>query len=105
MKGFSKGNQGGLKADGHGGMHSGPIANPMDAKWRNAMTSLNDEYRNCKNGMIDYDRYRCLAAETRRRTRSSLMKAAWSRLVAYFKFPQNRWIRRPASSKSSVFVA
>lgn len=69
------------------------------------MTRLDDEYRNCKNGMIDYDRYRCLAAETRRRTRSKLLKAAWSRLAGYFKLPQKRWMRRQASSRSSVFVA
>ena len=69
------------------------------------MTSLNDEYRDCKNGMIDYGRYRCLAAGMRRQSRSNLMKAAWSRLVVYFKLPQKRWMRRQASSKSSVFVA
>ena len=69
------------------------------------MTRLENEYRNQKNGMIDYDHYRCLAAKLRRETRSSLMKAAWTTLAAYFKFPQKRWMRRQASSRSSVLVA
>lgn len=69
------------------------------------MTRLDNEYRSHKNGMIDYDRYRSLATELRRETRSRLMKAALTTLAAYLKFPQNRWMRRPASSRSSVFVA
>jgi hypothetical protein len=69
------------------------------------MTRLDQEYRDCKNGMIDYSRHRCLAAALRRETRSRLMKAAWTALAAYLKFPQKRWMRRPASSRSSVLVA
>ena len=69
------------------------------------MTSLNDEYRDCKNGMIDYGRYRCLAAGMRRQSRSNLMKAAWSRLVGYFRLPQKRWMRVHASSSASSEVA
>ena len=69
------------------------------------MTRLDEDYRNQKNGMIDYDRYRCLATELRREARSGLMKAAWTTLATYFKFPQKRWMRRQASSRSSVLVA
>lgn len=69
------------------------------------MTRLENEYREQKNGTIDYDHYRRLATELRCEARSSLMKAAWTTLAAYFKFPQKRWIRRQASSRSSVFVA
>lgn len=76
------------------------------------MTRLEDEYRKQKNGMIDYDHYRSVAVELRRETRSRSIIAAWTALAgafktlaAYFKFPQNRWMRRQASSRSSVFVA
>jgi hypothetical protein len=69
------------------------------------MTRLENEYRNCKNGMIDYDHYHALATALRRQTRSRLMKKAWATLAAYFKFPQKRWMRRQASSRSSVLVA
>jgi hypothetical protein len=69
------------------------------------MTRLDEEYRNAKNGMIDYDHYRCLATKLRRENRSNVMKAAWSTLAAYFKFPQKRWMRRQASSRSEVLVA
>ena len=69
------------------------------------MKRLNDEYRDTKNGMIDYEHYRCLAAEMRRQTRSNVLKAAWAGFASYFKLPQKRWIRRQASSRSSVLVA
>ena len=69
------------------------------------MTRMDIAYRNHKNGMIDYDHYRRLATELRRETRSSMMKAAWRTLAGYFKLPQKRWMRRQASSKSSVLVA
>ena len=69
------------------------------------MNRLDQEYRDAKNGMIDYDHYRCLAAEMRRRTRSRAVRTAWVAFAAYFKFPQKRWMRRQASSKSSVLVA
>lgn len=68
------------------------------------MTRLDDEYRNAKNGMIDYDYYRCLATKLRREARSNVMKTAWSTLAAHLKFPQKRQIRRQASSRSSVLV-
>lgn len=106
MKDFSKGNQGCLKAKVPGLAQIDPIAPRLtDAQWRPAMTRLNDEYRDQKNGMIDYDHYRQLAADLRRETRSRLLKAVWTGLAAYFKFPQKRWMRRQASSRSSVFVA
>ena len=69
------------------------------------MNRLDTEYRNAKNGMIDYEHYRRLAAEMRRQTRSNVLKAAWVAFAAYFKLPQKRWMRRQASSKSSVLVA
>jgi hypothetical protein len=69
------------------------------------MNRLDQEYRNAKNGMIDYDHYRCLAADMRRQTRSRVLKAACGAFAAYFKLPQKRWMRRQASSKSSVLVA
>jgi hypothetical protein len=76
------------------------------------MTRLEDEYRKQKNGMIDCDHYRNVAAELRRETRSRMTIAAcialagcFKTLVGYFKFPQKRWMRRQASSRSSVFVA
>jgi hypothetical protein len=70
------------------------------------MTRLDVEYRDRKNGMINYDHYRSLAAELRRESRSRLLVAAWRRLAAYFfKLPQKRWMRLQASSKSSVLVA
>jgi hypothetical protein len=69
------------------------------------MTRLEQEYRDAKNGMIDYDHYSCLATAVRRETRSRMILRAWSWLAAYFKFPQKRWMRRQASSKSEVLVA
>lgn len=69
------------------------------------MTRLEQEYRDLKNGMIDYDHHRLLATNLRRATRTRLIKAAWAALARYFKLPQKRWMRRQASSRSSVFVA
>ena len=69
------------------------------------MNRLDQEYRDAKNGMIDYDHYRRLAAELRRQTRSRVLRAAWGAFAAYFKFPQKRWMRRQASSSSAVDVA
>jgi len=69
------------------------------------MTRLDHDYRSCKNGMIDYDHYRNLAADMRRETRTRLLIAAWTTFAGYCKFPQKRWMRRQASSKSSVLVA
>ena len=69
------------------------------------MTRLEREYRDGKNGMIDYDHYRLLATRLRRAVRRRLLRAAWAALAGYFKLPQKRWIRRHASSRSSVFVA
>lgn len=69
------------------------------------MTRLEQNYRDQKNGMIDYDRYRLLATDLRRKARARLAKTAWAALAAYFKLPQKRWMRRQASSRSSVLVA
>ena len=75
------------------------------------MARLEEDYRRCKNGMIDYDHYREVAARLRRGSRRRLLRAAVAALMRYFKFmryfklPQNRWMRRQASSRSSVRVA
>lgn len=69
------------------------------------MTRLDEEYRRCRNGMIDYDHYRLLAVELRRGSRRRLLAAAVTALRRYFRLPQKRWMRRQASSRSSVFVA
>jgi hypothetical protein len=107
MKAFSRENQGGLKAHGHGpGAEWLHRASDNGAPNRGpTMTRLELEYRDAKNGMIDYDRYRRLDTTVRRETRSRMILRAWSWLAAYFKFPQNRWMRRQASSKSEVLVA
>ena len=76
------------------------------------MNHLDQDYRAGKNGMIDYDHYRALAAHMRREARSDALRGffaafrgALKTLPAYLRLPQNRWMRRQASSKSSVFVA
>jgi hypothetical protein len=69
------------------------------------MTRLDQDYRNEKNGMIDYDHHRARAAELRRVSRSRLLVAAWNAAAGYFRLPQKRWMRRQASSRSSVRVA
>jgi hypothetical protein len=105
MKTFSIGNQDRLKAD-EGGRAESRHHRPSRAHHTEAaMTRLDAQYRDYKNGMIDYDHYRRRAATLRREPRSVLIKPAWERVAAYFKFPQKRWMRRQASSKSSVLVA
>jgi hypothetical protein len=69
------------------------------------MTRLERDYRDQKNGMIDYDHHRRLAVRLRNGTRSRLLKAAWTRLAAYFRLPQKRWMRRQASSSALIPVA
>ncbi|GIK81714.1 MAG: hypothetical protein H3C55_01195 [Pseudorhodoplanes sp.] len=69
------------------------------------MTRLELEYRTQKNGMIDYDHYRARAADMRREARRVLLLQAVAALGSYFRLPQKRWMRRQASSRSSVRVA
>lgn len=69
------------------------------------MTRLEFGYRTDKNGMIDYDHYRTLAGQLRRETRCTLPRAAVAAMAGYFRLPQNLWMRRHASSRSSVRVA
>lgn len=69
------------------------------------MTRLDEDYRRSKNGMIDYGHYCEVAARLRRDSRRRLLLAAAAALVRYFKLPQKRWMRRQASSRSSVRVA
>ena len=69
------------------------------------MTRLEHEYRDGKNGMIDYDHYHRLATAVRRETRSRLIRTGWRRLAAYLRLPQKRWMRLQASSRSSCLVA
>jgi hypothetical protein len=69
------------------------------------MTRLDEEYRRCGTGMIDSDLYRSLGVELRRGSRRRLLAAAVNALRRYFRLPQKRWMRRQASSRSSVFVA
>jgi DNA-binding FadR family transcriptional regulator len=59
-------------------------------------------------GSIDFDFYRAEARILRNEARSNTCRKLWAvtrNAVAYFKFPQNRWMRRQASSRSSVLVA
>jgi hypothetical protein len=64
--------------------------------------------RRLADGSIDFEFYRAQARALDKRTRIEAGHRLW-RLVlagaAYFKFPQKRWIRRQASSRSSVLVA
>jgi hypothetical protein len=69
------------------------------------MTRLDEEYRRCRNGMIDYDHYRALAVGLRRRSDRRLLAAVVRTLRRYLRLPQKRWMRWQASSRSSVFVA
>ena len=69
------------------------------------MTRQELEYRAEKNGMIDYDHYRSLATHLRREAITVMLHAALAALAGYFRLPQNRWMRRQASSRSSVRVA
>jgi hypothetical protein len=59
-------------------------------------------------GSIDFDFYRAEASRLRNEARSDACRKPWvlaKSVVTYFKFPQNRWMRRQASSRSSVLVA
>jgi hypothetical protein len=59
-------------------------------------------------GSINFDFYRAEARELRRKARADACRKLWMLIraaIAYFKFPQNRWMRRQASSRSSVLVA
>jgi len=64
--------------------------------------------RRLADGSIDFSHYRVEANRLRReaeiRAGLSLWQLLWAG-VAYFKLPQNRWMRRQASSRSSVLVA
>jgi hypothetical protein len=57
---------------------------------------------------IDFDFYRAQARTMRQSARNDAFRALWRLAIsgfAYFKFPQKRWMRRQASSRSSVLVA
>lgn len=69
------------------------------------MTRMEAEFRRCKNGMIDYDHYRRVAATARQDCRTAVFSALIAAVRRYFRLPQKRWMRRQASSRSSVFVA
>ena len=67
-----------------------------------------DTGRRHADGSIDFDFYRAEARVLRKSARDDachklrkLMRIAF----AYFKFPQKRWMRRPASARSSCGVA
>ena len=52
------------------------------------MTCLDAEYRDRKNGMIDYERYRRVAAEQRRTARVRILTTAWRGLCSRIKWPK-----------------
>ena len=57
---------------------------------------------------IDFDFYRAEARILHNEARTAACRKLWILMrtaVAYFKFPQKRWMRRQASSRSSVLVA
>ena len=57
---------------------------------------------------INFDAYRAQARMMRQNARNDAFRKLWAlakRTKSYFKFPQKRWMRRQASSKSSVLVA
>jgi hypothetical protein len=59
-------------------------------------------------GSIDFDFYRNEARNIRRTAQKDAGRKLRKMLIgaaAYFKFPQKRWMRRQASSRSSVLVA
>ncbi len=59
-------------------------------------------------GSVDFDFYRAEARTLRQGARRDACRKLWAltrTAFTYFKFPQKRWIRRPASSRSSVLVA
>jgi hypothetical protein len=65
---------------------------------------------NCRHtdGSIDFDFYRAKAKVLRNAARGDACHKLWKLMraaFAYFKLPQKRWMRRPASSRSSVLVA
>ncbi|MFA6266322.1 MAG: hypothetical protein WC670_11495 [Pseudolabrys sp.] len=93
MKDFSKENQGALKARRERPAQIGLIADTGNPLRRLAMNRQDIEYRDRKNGMIDYDGYSAIAADMRREARSRILVTTWTALAAYFRFPQKRWIR------------
>jgi hypothetical protein len=59
-------------------------------------------------GSIDFDFYRAEARSLRQESRRDACRKLWAltrTAFTYFKFPQKRWMRRQASSRSSVLVA
>jgi hypothetical protein len=59
-------------------------------------------------GSIDFDFYREDARTLRNQAYIGVGLKLWALMktaAAYFKFPQKRWMRRQASSRSSVLVA
>jgi len=57
---------------------------------------------------IDFGFHRAQARALRQQARTDAGRRLWRLILAaagYFKLPQNRWMRRQASSKSSVLVA
>jgi hypothetical protein len=68
----------------------------------------NPAIRRHADGSIDYGFYHAEARQLRNEARREAGRKLWvmtKSAVAYFKFPQKRWMRRQASSKSSVLVA
>ena len=71
------------------------------------MTS-NTAIRRHADGSIDFDFYRIEARALRNEAHGDTFRKLWASMrtaLAYFKFPQKRWMRRQASSRSSVLVA
>jgi hypothetical protein len=67
-----------------------------------------DSDRRHADGPIDFDFHRAEARVLRKAARGDACRKLWKLMRAafsYFKLPQKRWMRRPASSKSSVLVA
>lgn len=59
-------------------------------------------------GSIDYGFYHQRASMLRSQARSEAVRKLWAMTksaVAYCKFPQKRWMRLQASSRSDVLVA
>jgi hypothetical protein len=69
------------------------------------MSKDRDPVRRNNDGSIDFNFYRASAHELRRQTRNRVIVSAIRPALAYFKFPQKRWMRQQASSRSSVLVA
>jgi len=64
--------------------------------------------RRLADGSIDFSHYRAEANRLQQEAKIRAGLSLWQLLlsgIAYFKLPQNRWMRRQASSRSSVLVA